>query len=581
MIATTDRSPLVRRRVLVATAAVGMGLLLAPPAAYAQQSGCWPTQDLLMPGIGSSTADFGAILDQDSVALLVPDPDGDPRRDSVLFTRSIVTTPDAVTLGRATLLGRAAGYSLAEHDGTLAYQRQVDGRLVLRAPDGTEILPPWGASPTLVASGPAAMTGDWLADRSGTLYDLRSGVPLSLLDMVPGLPSPPDASVADVALTDGAVAWTVRSEDSATTPPAASVGYVASLGPEGVLGDVHVLGETWQLVGFVGEHLVWSTVTPAPDPEGHSDGDQLLTLRSVPAAAPTAPAVEHSLEVSGHAHPTVINAGDAVVVPNMDVLFGEAGTWLDPSDLTTVVWSGYSGHVSTHDNPGLRIAGSIGLQFNGSHSWLVDFRCRNIVADQTPAEPPALPADVSVGNPFVRDVQWLADLGIARGYADGTFRPAAPVNRDAMAAFLYRLAGEPAFSAPPEPRFRDVPTTHPFYREIEWLAETKVSTGFPTPEGSFYRPAEPVSREAMGAFLHRFAGSPAVDGPDASPFVDVAPTHPFFEALAWMADAEISTGTVTADGAYYQPGAAVSREAMAAFMHRMHVEGHTTTGGGA
>ena len=33
--------------------------------------------------------------------------------------------------------------------------------------------------------------------------------------------------------------------------------------------------------------------------------------------------------------------------------------------------------------------------------------------------------------------------GITTGWSDGTFRPNAAVNRDAMAAFFYRFAGSP------------------------------------------------------------------------------------------------------------------------------------------
>ena len=39
---------------------------------------------------------------------------------------------------------------------------------------------------------------------------------------------------------------------------------------------------------------------------------------------------------------------------------------------------------------------------------------------------------------------------IATGYPDGTFRPWNSVNRDAMAAFMYRLAGEPEVTLPAE-----------------------------------------------------------------------------------------------------------------------------------
>ncbi|MCC5952438.1 MAG: S-layer homology domain-containing protein [Acidimicrobiia bacterium] len=48
--------------------------------------------------------------------------------------------------------------------------------------------------------------------------------------------------------------------------------------------------------------------------------------------------------------------------------------------------------------------------------------------------------------------------------------------------------------------FSDVPDTNPFFDEIEWMADTGISTGFP--DGT-YRPAEPVSRQAMSAFMQR------------------------------------------------------------------------------
>jgi hypothetical protein len=69
-----------------------------------------------------------------------------------------------------------------------------------------------------------------------------------------------------------------------------------------------------------------------------------------------------------------------------------------------------------------------------------------------------------------------------------------------MAAFLYRFEGEPAFTPPIFPSFPDVPTSHPFYKEIEWLVAAGITTGFP--DGNF-RPGAEVSRQAMAAFLHR------------------------------------------------------------------------------
>jgi hypothetical protein len=60
--------------------------------------------------------------------------------------------------------------------------------------------------------------------------------------------------------------------------------------------------------------------------------------------------------------------------------------------------------------------------------------------------------------------------------------------------------------------FPDVPASNPFHDEISWMADTGITTGFP--DGGFH-PSEPVSRQAMSAFMQRLfqvqAGLTSVD----------------------------------------------------------------------
>ena len=72
----------------------------------------------------------------------------------------------------------------------------------------------------------------------------------------------------------------------------------------------------------------------------------------------------------------------------------------------------------------------------------------------------------------------MAARGITTGYGDGTFRPSDSVNRDAMAAFFYRNAGSPQFAAPAASPFKDVPANSQFYKEIAWLAEQGITKGW-------------------------------------------------------------------------------------------------------
>lgn len=187
-------------------------------------------------------------------------------------------------------------------------------------------------------------------------------------------------------------------------------------------------------------------------------------------------------------------------------------------------------------------------------------------------------ADVPAGGQFSTEITWMATAGISTGWteADGskTFRPLTPVNRDAMAAFMYRLAGKPAFTPPATSPFADVPTNSQFYKEITWLADKGVSTGWTEADGSkTYRPVQAVNRDAMAAFMYRLALKPAFTPPATSPFTDVPTNSQFYKEITWLAAQGISTGWTEADNSKtFRPVNAVNRDAMAAFMYRYNAK---------
>ncbi|WP_158292656.1 family 43 glycosylhydrolase [Serinibacter arcticus] len=211
-----------------------------------------------------------------------------------------------------------------------------------------------------------------------------------------------------------------------------------------------------------------------------------------------------------------------------------------------------------------------------------------VTVEAEPVEP-VVPvfADVPAGTQFFEQIQWLAQRQISTGWQlpDGTkeYRPVTPVARDAMAAFLYRLAGSPAFTAPEVSPFTDVDVSNKFYKEITWLHTTGISTGWPQTDGTAqFRPLDPIARDAMAAFLHRYADQR--DGiqtdwtpPAVSPFSDVDVSNQYYEEITWLHTSEIATGWTGAgnDGTdIYQPLSPVNRDAMAAFMNRL--ENHLT-----
>jgi hypothetical protein len=191
--------------------------------------------------------------------------------------------------------------------------------------------------------------------------------------------------------------------------------------------------------------------------------------------------------------------------------------------------------------------------------------------------PAAAPQGRSPANPFVdvrhgstaffTEISWMKHKGHTTGWPDGTYRPLQPIARDAMIAFLYRVAGSPAFTPPKLSPFTDVrPGNNQFYKEITWAHSVGLANGWP--DGTF-RPHDPIKRDAMAAFLYRASGSPAYTPPATSPFTDVrSGSNQFSKEISWMAAKGYSTGW--SDGTY-RPLQPVRRDAVAAFVYRWKV----------
>ncbi|PWG65901.1 S-layer homology domain-containing protein [Bifidobacterium callitrichidarum] len=177
--------------------------------------------------------------------------------------------------------------------------------------------------------------------------------------------------------------------------------------------------------------------------------------------------------------------------------------------------------------------------------------------------------DVSDSTAHAEDIAWLASTGISTGYNDGSFGVGQPVQRQDMAAFLYRLAGSPSFnpSDKDKARFTDVNDGTSHAKEIWWLASTGISAGYE--DGSF-GVGKLVQRQDMAAFLHRFAGKfggPSDAGANLA-FTDVNGSTAHAEDIVWLAKAGVSKGYT--DGTF-GVGKPVQRQDMAAFLHRMNV----------
>lgn len=114
--------------------------------------------------------------------------------------------------------------------------------------------------------------------------------------------------------------------------------------------------------------------------------------------------------------------------------------------------------------------------------------------------------DVKPGQAFYKEINWTKDAGIFNGWNDGTFRPGEPIGRYATAAMLYRMSGEPAYTAPSVSAFKDITPKSAFYKEINWMADQGISNGWTVKGGEKeFRSFNSTTRDQMAAFLYRFA----------------------------------------------------------------------------
>ncbi|MBQ6395166.1 MAG: BspA family leucine-rich repeat surface protein [Atopobiaceae bacterium] len=163
---------------------------------------------------------------------------------------------------------------------------------------------------------------------------------------------------------------------------------------------------------------------------------------------------------------------------------------------------------------------------NVARADMAAFLCRLVNGKDYRYEPTAEDvvyfADVDWSTPHCREIWWLANQGISRGWTQGSkhyFRPFNNVARCDMACFLMRMAlgSDAEESYAPHPAFvsyfSDVDGGTSHRSAVLWLAAEKVSQGWDVSGGSHeFRPYGNVARADMAAFLHRMEANGLVTG---------------------------------------------------------------------
>ena len=119
-------------------------------------------------------------------------------------------------------------------------------------------------------------------------------------------------------------------------------------------------------------------------------------------------------------------------------------------------------------------------------------------------QPAAAHSFVDVTDDSQNDaISWMAETGIMTGTTPTTFAPDDTLTRGQAAAFLHRLAGEPAA---PAHSFGDVVANWQ-QQAVSWMAETGITTGT-TP--TTFAPDDTLTRAHLVTFLYRYSNKPTV-----------------------------------------------------------------------
>lgn len=217
---------------------------------------------------------------------------------------------------------------------------------------------------------------------------------------------------------------------------------------------------------------------------------------------------------------------------------------------------------------------SIRISFSNenSHAHIQNLNC-NISSGITPTPPiqpcpqcnfpePRFP-DVPLTHPYYQYINALASDNIVNGFSDGYYRPSYPVTREAMAKYMKNGYEFTNYTMCGD--FNDVHYDNAFYYEITSLKCRGIVSG----QNNYFSPKSLITRgEAMkiiinGARVRK--GDPTFFPITVSyAFVDVNPGDTFYNEIM----AAYSNGIIDASyGSYFRPNSYVTREEMSKMIY--------------
>ena len=166
--------------------------------------------------------------------------------------------------------------------------------------------------------------------------------------------------------------------------------------------------------------------------------------------------------------------------------------------------------------------------------------------------------DVPASHPYFKEISYLVENKYITGYGDGTFRPEQTLSR-AHGAVIISRALKLDTSKIKDPGFKDVNASHTYYKEIAAIQNAGIMDGS---NGNF-NPEGKLTRAQMAKII---TNSFKLEGVSSIQFKDVPKSNWAYEYVQALAANNITTGY---GGGLFKPNESISRVHFGLFLYRV------------
>lgn len=168
--------------------------------------------------------------------------------------------------------------------------------------------------------------------------------------------------------------------------------------------------------------------------------------------------------------------------------------------------------------------------------------------------------DMKKNTSLFVEVNYLVDRGIIKGYPDGTFKPNELIDKQHVAVMLVRALNLPTTNLK-NPNYKDVPITHPYYKEIAAAYNAGLFS-----DATYFKPESNISRAFMARLIIKTFNLEIPTGTERNiEYSDVPRTSEYYLDILKVSSNNVVKGF---GNGTFKPNALLTRAHFSAFLTR-------------